>query len=468
MAATAAGERVILPLLAQAQAHEARILQNLNASEIQTLKTLLGKLTLTIEKLIGDPASLPRGAEAAGAPTLQRMNLSIASPHPDAPRSFGRMPADYPRRVLLAVCGLSPQIVTETIYALAAQQHDPFIPTEVHLITTAEGARRAELSLLSDDLGWFHKLCEDYRLPGITFNRHNIHVMRDARERAMDDIRTPEDNRDAANFITAQVRQFSADPNCALHVSIAGGRKTMGFYLGYALSLYGRAQDRLSHVLVSDPFESSWDFFYPTPYSRVLQTKDGKLADTAMAQVTLAEIPFVSLRHGLPVALLAGHASFNETVAAARAALAPPQLTIDLTAKRILAGDKAIEMPPAELALLAVFARHALQGGEPLPAPTKGAPDAAWGNRYLREYRAITGNLADIEATERALKAGMDGDYFSQRKSKLDKRLKTSLGPAAEAYRIHDGGTRPRRYALTLRADAVRFAADVAFKEEKQ
>ena len=412
------------------------------------------------------PASLPHTSATVDASTLSRMNLPTPR-HAAAAQGFNRPPADYPRRVLLAVCGLSPQIVTETIYALAADEHAPFIPTEVHLITTAEGARRAELSLLSDDLGWFHKLCEDYALPGISFNRHHIHVMRDAQERAMDDIRSPQDNRDAANFITAQVRQFSADPHCALHVSIAGGRKTMGFYLGYALSLYGRAQDRLSHVLVSDPFESSWDFFYPTPYSRVLQTKDGKLADTAMAQVTLAEIPFVSLRHGLPVALLAGHASFNETVAAASAALAPPQLTIDLAAKRILAGDKVIDLPPAELALLAVFARHALQGGTPLPAPAKGAPDADWGHRYLREYRAIMGNLADIQATEHALRNGMDGEYFSQRKSKLDKRLKTALGPAAQAYRIHDGGTRPRRYALTLRLDVVRFVSDVAFKEEK-
>ena len=51
----------------------------------------------------------------------------------------------------------------------------------------------------------------------------------------------------------------------------------------------------------------------------MLQTRDGQLADTAMAQVTLAEIPFVSLRHGLPTNLLAGVASFNDTVAAARA-----------------------------------------------------------------------------------------------------------------------------------------------------
>ena len=375
-------------------------------------------------------------------------------------------PASFQRRVLLAVSGLTPQIVTETLYALAADEHAPFVPTEVHLITSAEGAHRAELSLLSDDLGWFHKLCADYHLPGVKFDRSHIHVMRDAHGQPMNDIRSPQDNQAAADFITAQVRLITADAGCALHASIAGGRKTMGFYLGYALSLFGRAQDRLSHVLVSEPFESSYDFFYPTPYSRVLQTRDGQLADTANAQVTLAEIPFVSLRHGLPTALLAGQASFNDTVAAARAALAPPHLVLDLARQRILAAGREVPLPPAELALLAVFARQTLQGGEPLPAPPKGATDPAWASRYLREYRRITGVLADKDTTEKALIKGMDGEYFSQRKSKLDKRLKTALGPAAEAYRIHDGGTRPRRYALTLSPDAVRFAPDVAFKEE--
>jgi CRISPR-associated protein (TIGR02584 family) len=382
--------------------------------------------------------------------------------------SAATKPADFPRRVLLAVSGLTPQIVTETIYALAADEHTPFVPTEVHLITSAEGAHRAELSLLSDDLGWFHKLCADYHLPGVRFDRSHIHVMRDAHGQTMNDIRSPSDNQAAADFITAQVRTITADPACALHASIAGGRKTMGFYLGYALSLYGRPQDRLSHVLVSEPFESSYDFFYPTPYSRVLQTRDGQLADTAMAQVTLADIPFVSLRHGLPTALLAGQASFNDAVAAVRAALAPAQLVLDLSRQRILAAGREVALPPAELALLAVFARRTIQGEGPLPAPTKGVPDAIWAKRYLSEYRRITGTLADIESTERALRDGMDGEYFSQRKSKLDKRLKTALGPAAEAYRIHDGGTRPRRYALTLVPDAVRFAQDVAFKEEQK
>ncbi|MCX8017981.1 MAG: hypothetical protein N2690_08815 [Rhodocyclaceae bacterium] len=54
-----------------------------------------------------------------------------------------RPPAEYPRRILLCVTGLSPQIVTETLYALAHAKA-PFIPTEVHLVTTFEGARLAK------------------------------------------------------------------------------------------------------------------------------------------------------------------------------------------------------------------------------------------------------------------------------------------------------------------------------------
>jgi len=381
------------------------------------------------------------------------------------PLNHPQQPASYTRRVLLAVSGLSPQIMTETLYALAVAGHpaERFVPTEVHIITTIEGAQRAELSLLSADLGWFHRLCADYQLPAIAFSREHIHVMRDARGEKMNDIRSIEDNGAAADFITAQVRQLSADPECALHVSIAGGRKTMGFYLGYALSLYGRAQDRLSHVLVSEPFENTLEFFYPSAQSRVLQMRDGKWADAATAQVTLAEIPFVSLRHDLPQALLSGHASFSETVAAARVALAPPELVMDLRGKRVRASGQVIALRPAELALLAVFARRAIEGAPALPAPCKGSPDAAWGDQFLREYRTIIGQAGDADSTERTLKSGMEGEYFSTCKSRLEKRLKAALGPAASAYCIDDGGKRPRHYRLTLAPDSIRFVEPAAF-----
>ena len=86
-------------------------------------------------------------------------------------------PSDYPRSILLAVTGLSPQIVTETLYALAvAPAQAAFVPSEIPLITTRSGAEKARLALLSDDPGWFHQLCRDYALPPIGFAAKHIHV----------------------------------------------------------------------------------------------------------------------------------------------------------------------------------------------------------------------------------------------------------------------------------------------------
>ena len=46
------------------------------------------------------------------------------------------------------------------------------------------------------------------------------------------------------------------DPNIQLHVSLAGGRKSMGFFAANALSVWGRDIDRFTDVLVSEPYES--------------------------------------------------------------------------------------------------------------------------------------------------------------------------------------------------------------------
>ena len=93
---------------------------------------------------------------------------------------------EYPRRILVAVSGLSPQIVTETLYSLAVASTCPFVPTEMHLITTSGGAEKARLGLLSGDPGWFHRLCKDYSLPPIRFDADTIHTLTDAIGKPLD------------------------------------------------------------------------------------------------------------------------------------------------------------------------------------------------------------------------------------------------------------------------------------------
>lgn len=361
-------------------------------------------------------------------------------------------PAAYPRRILLAVTGLSPQVVTETLYALAIPCASPFVPTEIHLLTTQEGARRARAALLHPDGGQFHALLADYpQMGNPVFDDAHIHVIATPDGMPLPDIRTPDENAAAADAITTLVAKLTRDDAAALHASLAGGRKTMGFYLGYAFSLFARPQDRLSHVLVSSPFENHPQFFYPPIISRRLVTGDGHHVDTAEAVVTLAEIPIVRLRHGLPIALQDGHASFNDTVAAAQKRFAPPRLFINLNARQVRCGDEEIALPPALVAWLAWWAEAAL-AGRPMQN-WRGADAGA----YLRLYLLVVGIDAEAyENARRRLAHGMEQAFFQENNAKLERRLKSILGFAAAPYLLAKTGKRPHTHrGLTLPPESI-------------
>ena len=372
-----------------------------------------------------------------------------------------KQPEDHPRRLLVAVTGLSPQIVTETLYALTVRQERPFVPTEVRLITTEEGAERAKLSLLHPESGWFHRLRTDYDLPPIAFGPEHIHVLKDADGRPLGDIRSPEDNERAADTITDVVRELTRDDDSALHVSIAGGRKTMGFYLGYALSLYGREQDRLSHVLVNAPYESHRDFFYPTPGSVLIHTRepDSRPYDARDAKVTLAEIPFVRLREGLNPELMEGTASFSAAVADAQRALPPLALELDPASCTVTAGGESFRMKPAWFATYWMLAERARLG----------KPGVHWSDGIEQEllgyYKRVNPANGDYERAKQAFKHGLSAENFNPTKTHIKEEMERHLGRRrAEPYLIkaleNIPGTRYRRFGLALPPEAIRIAGD--------
>lgn len=362
----------------------------------------------------------------------------------------------YAQRILLTVTGLSPQIVTETLYAL--HHAGEALPTAIHLLSTREGAERARLTLLTE--GWLAKLCDDYLLPMPTFNARHIHILTNSDGQPLDDIRSPADNQAAADGICEWVRRFTQDEAISLHVSIAGGRKTMGFYAGYALSLFGRQQDHLSHVLVSPPYEAHPQFYYPMPYPHIIHTQGpgGKPLDTQNAEITLASIPFVRLRHGLPDAILSGKASFSAAVSSAQEYLGPARLSIDLAGQTLTAAGKTIKFPPAELAFYSWLVRRQVQGRPLLGCPPDGAPDRDYAKDFLAEYRQIHLPQGARERTEQTLAEGMSKAYFMERRSKVNRLLKEQLGHHADDYLLHAGGKRGyTRYGVKVAVERIEF-----------
>jgi CRISPR-associated protein (TIGR02584 family) len=340
-------------------------------------------------------------------------------------------PHKYSRRILLAVIGMTPQILTETLYKLVVDSSPAFVPTEIHLITTAQGAKSAQNALLGvgDEKGEFHRFCQDYNLSTTCFTPDHIHRISGPDGPFINDTESAEHNTITADFITEQVRRFTEDDQAALHLSLAGGRKTMSYYAGYALSLYGRMQDRLSHVLVAEPFQENKDFFYPPPRPQRIAVNNTWYS-TEESRIILSDIPFVRMRYQIPEALLTGNAGFQETVETIQRFSSPETIEINIAQKQVRLNGLEVSMGDADLALYLWMCERRINEEPPF------VPDAdAFVDEYIRVYARIvgewSGRIDRVEEVARGRDAPQQKEWFLQRKSKLKKAVVSVLGERA-------------------------------------
>lgn len=346
------------------------------------------------------------------------------------------------RNVLVCVTGLTPQVVSETFFALA-RQTPPFVVDEVHVITTLEGARRVRAGLSGPD----GALARAARVLGVAApspGEPHIHVF-EGPEGPLDDVRTPADNACAADAACALLRQLTADEHSRVHVSIAGGRKTMGFHLGYAASIFARPQDSLSHVLVSAPWEGDRDFWFPG---------DGN--DAPADAVQLAEVPFVRLRAGVPARLLDGDASFSEVVQATQMGLGPLFAELDLEAGRLQLGGQEVHLSPIHFAFYAWLLHLRVQGlGQDGFVHSRDADCAGLPEFLATQLRPSAALTRSIEA----LRGGApDRAYLDERKTRINAELRRQLGVAAGPYLVSASGQRPStRLGVGLPVSTIRI-----------
>ncbi len=266
------------------------------------------------------------------------------------------------REIFIFVAGATPQIITEVIYALS-QKNPPVLPDEIYIITTLTGKKSIKDTLIKKAI--LKRLCEEYELPEITLKEDSIIVVRDSEGSELYDIRDESDNKAVGNLIMDFIRQKSRDSGVRLHCSLAGGRKTMGFYLGTALQLFGRPWDRLYHVLVTPEFESNPEFFYKPKrdYRITCRLPDGTTRElsTADAKIVLAELPFIRLSHRIKL----HGASFEELVKEGQeeidTAMLQPEIIVNLAERTLMVGEDIIEMVPMHLMVYVYLLRQKIE-----------------------------------------------------------------------------------------------------------
>ncbi|SFF47473.1 CRISPR-associated protein, Csx6 family [Fontimonas thermophila] len=268
-------------------------------------------------------------------------------------------PHEYPRRVLLCLTGLSPAVVTETLYALL-RRTPAFVPTEIVLLTTSKGKKLAEEGLVGGAQDRIRAVFAQsvHANAGMYPASVQIRVLPGSDQAPLEDIRNAADSVAVGDFIVGCVRELASDPRCAIHASLAGGRKTMGYYLGTAMALYGRAQDSLSHVLISAPFDTLPEFYFPQPGLK-LALPGGGTVDTGSAQVDLVDLPFVRMGADPNGTSRRTPPSFSETVARRARMLEPRRLEFAPEDGMVRIGRSRLELhlPPLQLALYWLIAR---------------------------------------------------------------------------------------------------------------
>jgi hypothetical protein len=181
----------------------------------------------------------------------------------------------------------------------------------------------------------------------------------------IEDIRSDSDAVRFGDLVSEIVRRETLDPGSRVHLSLAGGRKTMSFHAGMAMSLFARPQDELSHVLVHPKeFEQCPDFWFPTAQSVALE---GGTRDARNCRIELALIPFIRVRGLLPQGLSTQAMDYASYVRQLNAVLGAASASLELVSSgcRVRIADIAdFSLPNTESALYQLMAEWKRDGCE--------------------------------------------------------------------------------------------------------
>ncbi len=277
------------------------------------------------------------------------------------------------KNILIITVGETPPVVTETVWALLNRKDEegrpePFIPAKVHLVTTECGRQGFEAHLI----GPGKKLEELFGAFGHDPPPVEVNLPVGTGGTQMSDIRTKPENVAYANTVSSLIKSYVNDPETRVHVSLAGGRKTMSYYAGAAIMLFGRDQDELSHVLVNDPILEQCDgFWWPKQPAEwkvgrpsASGTREDKLEqdthiDAALkaANVELVDVSFVRLRHILTEAAFpGGEVDYAQIVAAVQDSLNAQRVTLVCDERQVRCGKYAVVLPHLQFALYRLVA----------------------------------------------------------------------------------------------------------------
>lgn len=236
-----------------------------------------------------------------------------------------------PKTVLICTLGRTPQVLVETVWALA-NGSEPIVPDEIIAVSMANFAEDARDSIFGKGKGW-RKLIANLRKAEIAvaerLKLNEVTVAADGKG-LIEDLRTTEDNIRCADYLFGLIRKYAFDDSTRIILSLSGGRKSLSALATVTMSLLARPQDSLIHLIVNSGIENDGQYHFP---------RGGK-------GYSLFEIPFVRMRGLLVGVDVAKMKTYKDCVCRTQKRVlsrdALPRLTLDASNWELQIGERVI------------------------------------------------------------------------------------------------------------------------------
>ena len=259
------------------------------------------------------------------------------------------------KHVLIASLGGAPQVITETLWALmhpnepidsTPRTRKAIIPGRVHVIATSFPGHFA--SRYERDQTIRDRIAKLYA----QYEHSSPEVIIECVESdgaPLDDIRTQDENIAYADHIARVMKAYSEDPEVTVHMSLAGGRKSMSSYDHSAMMFFGRVGDELSHVLVEPKtLENNPDFWWPDP-------KQPQPEGQAPV-VSLVHVPFFRLGVRLPSGVPDEALDYARLVEYVEFERRGAPIIVDWDTRSVTVGDETAQLEPLHFMFFSVLA----------------------------------------------------------------------------------------------------------------
>jgi CRISPR-associated protein (TIGR02584 family) len=377
--------------------------------------------------------------------------------------------------VLVTTIGTSPSVLSSTVWALAQQER--LLPHRIKVLTTRLGRDKLveQIFTPSSHFGGrsvWESLCECLEADGFDLTGRLEFAPSPAylrvftavppgerMPRELDDITSQSENEQVADAMLETLRGVMNDDTRVV-ASIAGGRKTVSALFYASVSLIGRTNDRIIHVIVNEPFDRADlqpPFYFPGQKCARLSGRDGRTFRARDAKVSIIEVPFVPLANLFPRELGRTPGRFSALVSeyrevGQRQSLGALRVTIHRSRPEIVVNDMLVALAPREQLLAVFLAEHLLSGRSPF-AGVKELADSI--EQWRPQFTATRPHDDLSDWRDKLDGTSLDEQDIRRALSSLGKRLRAA-GPPMSLF----AASLPQRgrFALALTKGQVRLA----------